>query len=192
MTVPAITLTATLQDLSGNDVGSAASPAALRISLCGYQNEIPRIIGTSVLARVGPIFVETTSGSISIPVWGNDVIVPAGTFYDIALLDQDGNVVQSGLYELTGSGTKDLSTLPPIVPIVTEPPFAGMQDYSFVASSTGTTFNLPGVPAAGTLVLVWLRTLKVYQPNVGVSGNQITIPTYYSGDEIDVVYWTVA
>lgn len=67
------------------------------------------------MARVGPIYLESTNGTFSTPIWGNDVITPAGTYYTIALLDGQGNVVQCAQYQLTGSGTQDLSNLSPIL-----------------------------------------------------------------------------
>ena len=51
---PNITLTATLDDLTGAAAGSTANPAKLRIMLCGFNPDLPRITGTTMLARVGP------------------------------------------------------------------------------------------------------------------------------------------
>ncbi len=117
MTAPAITLVCTLQDFSGNDLGSISDPAALRIALCGFGATLPRVAGTAMLARTGPIFEQTTSGAISVPLYGNDVITPAGTYYDIALLDAAGIVIQSAAYQFTGSGTFELSSLSPYLPV---------------------------------------------------------------------------
>jgi hypothetical protein len=112
--MPSITLTATLQDVTGATVGSAANPSKLCIALCGFGAYLPRVGGTSLIARVGPIYLESTTGTFSTALWGNDAITPAGTYYTIALLDGQGNVVQSGAYQLTGAGTFDLSSLLPI------------------------------------------------------------------------------
>ena len=115
MATPAITLTATLQDIFGDAGGSVANPVKLCITLCGFGPALPRISGTSLLARVGPTYLESTNGSFSTLIWGNDVITPAGTYYSIEVLDAKGNVVQCAAYELTGSGTFDLSSLTPVV-----------------------------------------------------------------------------
>lgn len=112
---PPITLTATIQDLTGSALGSVANPAKLCIALCGFGAQLPRIVGTSLIGRPGPIYFETTSGTFSVQLWGNDVITPAGTYYAISLIDANGNVVQSGAYQLTGGGTFDLSSLSPII-----------------------------------------------------------------------------
>jgi hypothetical protein len=102
---PAITLTATLQDNTGaNDAG-----AALLIVLCGYGQTLPKIAGTSMIAKITNK-VAATAGTVSTLLWGNDVITPAGTYYSISVLDDKSNVVQAGIYQFTGSGTKDLSS----------------------------------------------------------------------------------
>jgi hypothetical protein len=114
MAVPNVTLTATLQDCTGTAVGSAANPAKLAIALCGFGPQLPRIAGTSMLARPGPQYIEAPAGTISTKVWGNDQITPSGTYYTISLLDSQGNIVQTAAYSLTGSGTFDLSNLVPL------------------------------------------------------------------------------
>jgi hypothetical protein len=111
---PQITLTATLQDQSGNPIPKAM----LIITLCGYGQTIPCIQGTSILAAVGPVenILKDGTTDAGIPLWGNDVITPAGTFYSVAVADNKRNIVQCGIYEFTGSGTIDLSNAPQIIP----------------------------------------------------------------------------
>ena len=109
---PQITLTATLQDQSGQPLPKAQ----LIITLCGYGPTLPCIIGTSMLAQVGPVEYTLLDGTADLPLWGNDVITPAGTFYSIQLVDNKKNVVQAGIYQFTGSGTIDLSNAPQILP----------------------------------------------------------------------------
>ena len=124
---PQITLTATLNDFSGNQVGSAASPAYLRIALCGFGQYLPRIPGTTMVAKIAswPYDLPYIGSQISVMLWGNDVIAPSGTYYAISVLDGNKNVIQTGNYVLTGSGTFDLSNLspsfppPPVNPVVT-------------------------------------------------------------------------
>lgn len=109
---PQITLTATLQDQSGQPLPKAQ----LIITLCGYGPTLPCIIGTSMLAQVGPVEYTLLNGTANIPLWGNDVITPAGTFYSIQVVDNKKNIVQAGIYQFTGSGTIDLSNAPQIQP----------------------------------------------------------------------------
>jgi hypothetical protein len=112
---PQITLTAKLQDISGNTAGSAASPAILRIALAGFGLTLPCIPGTSSIAQVGPEDYEDTGIGATAKLWGNDVISPPGTYYAITLLDGEGNIVQSGRYRFTGTQTIDLSQAPQLV-----------------------------------------------------------------------------
>lgn len=121
MSMPAITLTAALEDIFGAAVGSAANPVKLCICLCGYGPVLPRIAGTAMLARVGPTYLESTNGSFSTLIWGNDAITPAGTYYSVEVIDQKGNVVQAAAYQFTGSGTIDLSGAGPYVPTPPNP-----------------------------------------------------------------------
>ena len=106
MPTPAITLTATLQDFTGVDVQGSW----LLIVLCGFKQILPKVAGTSMLAQITKK-VLATAGTISTQIYGNDVIVPSGTYYAISVLDAQSNVVQAGIYQLAGSGTQDLSSL---------------------------------------------------------------------------------
>lgn len=135
---PALTLTATLQDFEGNP----DSGAGLLITLCGYGQALPKIAGTSMLAKIGPLFVLASAGTISIPIWGNDVITPAGTYYSIATVDDKKNVVQAGIYQFTGSGTVDLSNAPQLdlQPLPPTPPTPGNGTYVIVPTSTTPVF----------------------------------------------------
>ena len=121
---PQITLTATLDDYSGAALGSTASPAYLRIALCGYGNALPRIAGTAMVAKVAswPADIPYTGTALSIPLWGNDVITPDGTYYAISVLDAGRNVIQSASYKLIGTGSFDLSSLTPYFPPPPTPP----------------------------------------------------------------------
>jgi hypothetical protein len=113
---PQITLTATLQDVSGNAAGTTASPAVLRIALAGFGLTLPCIVGTSNLVRVGPEDFYDDGTGVSTSLWGNDVINPLGTYYAITLLDGDGNILQTGAYQFSGSESIDLSSAVQIVP----------------------------------------------------------------------------
>src|SRR5690348_879931 len=101
MTTPNTTLTATLDDLTGVALGSLALAAKLRITLCGFGPVLPKITGTAMIAQAGPKSFFSTGSPLSIPLWGNDQITPAGTFYTIEILDGEDNVVQCGAYRFT-------------------------------------------------------------------------------------------
>lgn len=115
---PQITLTCTPQDLSGERVGSVANPSKVIISLCNWGPYLPCIPGTSNIIKTGPQTYpfDDTEDILTITLWGNDVISPANTFYEITLVDDRGNVVQSGLYQFNGTLTIDLSDASQILP----------------------------------------------------------------------------
>src|ERR1700744_5624905 len=102
MAGPAITLTATLQDASGNiDTG-----AKLRITLAGFGGIVPKVNNVSMLAQIRQEALQGGSGPLSLLLYGNDVITPGPsiTFYCIEVIDSKRNIVQSGNYQIAGSG----------------------------------------------------------------------------------------
>ncbi|MGA9668394.1 MAG: hypothetical protein WBQ94_04255 [Terracidiphilus sp.] len=150
---PNITLTATLEDLTGAAAGSTASPAKLRITLCGFGPVLPEIAGTAMLARVGPFSIFSTGGAISTALWGNDQISPSGTYYSIEILDGEDNVVQCGAYVFTGPGgtTIDLSNAPQITPQAV-PQIFNMTRKALTGAVPGRVFTVP-TPLWGNNVL---------------------------------------
>lgn len=113
MPSPTITLTIDLKDVRGNEIGSVGSPAYVEIALANYGATLPRIAGTAMLAGVGPRSqkVPYVGAAITVTLFGNDVITPAGTYYVISILDDQGNVLQSGAYVFNGTLSAALSTL---------------------------------------------------------------------------------
>ena len=114
MLTPQITLIINLLDLQGNQIGSAGNPAFIEFALYGFGSTLPRISGTGNLAKVGPLSqrVPYEGSEITVTLWGNDVITPAGTGYVITIFDDQLNVLQSGAYVFNGTINADLSTLP--------------------------------------------------------------------------------
>lgn len=135
---PQITLTATLEDITGVAAGSTANPARIRIVLCGFGLTLPQIVGTSTIAKI--LHDELSTGAaISVELWGNDVIAPAGTFYAITVFDGNNNVVQCGAYRFAGTETIDLSSAQQITP-------TNSLAYSPCSGAVpGNTYTAPGV-----------------------------------------------
>lgn len=168
---PQITLTATLLDYSGAPIGSANAPAYLRIALCGFGQTLPSIPGTGTIAKVAswPGDIPFTGALLTVLLWGNDVITPGPnkTYYSIAVLDANKNVVQSGAYQFSGTQTIDLSNAPQIYPVtptppggtavLTNPPGAALQtitgsldiigNLQVTGSITGGNFGIPSISA---------------------------------------------
>ncbi len=100
MATPQITLTATLSDIGGDNVGSVGAPSKMDIVLCGYGSLLPCIPGTCNIDKVRER-IPSIDGEISQSLWGNDQIYPLGTYYQITLLDDRDNVVQAGRFSST-------------------------------------------------------------------------------------------
>lgn len=118
MPTPTITLSITLEDVRGNQIGTVGSPAYVEIALANYGATLPRVPGTAMLAGVGPRSqkIPYLGAALSVVLFGNDVITPAGTYYVISILDDQGNVLQSGAYVFNGTINASLSTLAQFFP----------------------------------------------------------------------------
>ena len=176
---PALTLIATLQNVSGSPTGSAPDPARVLITLCNFDPQLPRVVGTTMLAQtVYDLLSE--DGTISTPIWGNDVITPQGTYYSIAILDGDGNTIQCSNYQLTGSGTIDLSTLTPFVPpppLISTTAFADDVVPAGTINGSNPTFTLPAdeTPNPSSSLNLYVNGIRYTDGNqYDLAGNTIT------------------
>lgn len=142
---PGITLNFSLVDFEGNQLGSATEPAYLRVALCNFGSQLPRVPNTAVIA-------ETVSWSVDIPylgvagsikLWGNDQITPSTTYYAISVLDTNKNIIQTNLYVFTGVTTVDLSGATPINP-PNPPGLASLQYLPCTGAVPGTFYTAPG------------------------------------------------
>jgi hypothetical protein len=144
---PQITLNFTLLDFEGNELGTATQPAWLRIALCNFGSNLPRVAGAGVIAEVSSWFVDVpyygTPGTIKL--WGNDVILPGPdvTYYAISVLDTNKNVVQTALYQFDGTETVDLSSATPINP-PSPPSIPSLQYLPCTGVVPGTFYTAPG------------------------------------------------
>lgn len=121
MATPNITLTCTLHDISGNPV----TRGTVTIVLFGFGAVLPMIAGTSMLAKVGPVQYSLADGTFDtgLKLWGNDQITPLlQTYYCITIEDEKKNIVQSGIYQFTGTGTIDLSNAQQVSADIGVPP----------------------------------------------------------------------
>jgi len=144
---PGVTLVADLESI----LGGAQEPGYLRVTLIGFGPVIPVVPNSGVLADAGVPQLKGPQGNtaISILLYGNDVITPGGTLYEVAVLDSSQNVVQSGLYQfgqLSGPNTVDLT----VATQIQQPPIAApWQAYlAIIWTSAGGNLALSGVMAS--------------------------------------------
>lgn len=188
---PEITLTATLQDLTGQDIDNAS----LSITLCGYGQTLPRIAGTAMIAKTGPMkFVLATGATTDISLWGNDQITPGGTYYAIEVIDDKNNIVQSGIYQFNGAQTIDLSNAPQlnVAPAPPAPFFTMLQPYPdrFVAEAGQTVFALTKSPFAAKVLIVAVGGIVQDPETYSVeNANQLILDfATQNGDIVNAIY----
>jgi hypothetical protein len=176
---PQITLTATLQDVSGTAAGTTASPAVLRVALCGFGLTLPCIQGTSNVVQVGPEDFYDEGSGLSIKLWGNDVLFPASTYYAITLLDGDGNILQCGAYRFVGTLTIDLSnapqiypsapTSPNLIPVVTNPPGGALQTINGSITIDGNLIVTGSINGGGLVIVPIVAGVAEFDGTRGTS-----------------------
>jgi hypothetical protein len=185
MAAPAITLSASLKAQDGTPIAGF-----LRITLCGFGPVVPHVsdgmlADAGVPQVVGP---QTAAGPLTQLIYGNDVITPNTTFYEVAILDENRNVVQSGNYLFTGAGTRNLYNSTQIVPPYGF--FAGALRYLACSGAVpGTVYTAPGPPVAVTYNGI-LMAADEAPPlfSYTLSGNIITLNfTTQVGDRIDAL-----
>jgi hypothetical protein len=187
---PFVTLTANLQSIIGD---SELSGAAILITLCGYGQTIPVVPGQGVLADAGVPQIIAQSGStpISVELFSNAQITPANTYYEIAVIDENENVIQSGIYPFTATGavTIDLSNAAQVVQPVLTPPIAGLTGFKYTFAGSGNSFSLPSTPTGGIVVQLWYNGgFQGFNDGTfyGVAGTTVTLN--FTANEGDVVY----
>jgi hypothetical protein len=177
MANPTFTLTATLEDITGQPAGSTANPAKLLIQLCNHGLYLPAIAGDNNQTEISKEFLST-GGQIAVPLWGNDLINPAGTYYAITVIDGLGRVVQCAAYLITGSGTHDLSTLTPISQLPGPPGPPVIQSELEIVPPSNPTFH-----ASQYLAFKMTLNQSVGSSNIsgGVPGNLYTFTILQDG-----------
>lgn len=190
---PNWTITATLLDFEGSEIGSVAQPAWVRVALCGFGSQLPRIPGTALIGKVSSWFIDISypGAQITFDLWGNDQITPSGTFYMIEILDTNRNVVQCNLYQLTGTGgTVDLSSLTPIPPPTPPPPPGYALEYvELTGTYPGTVYTLP----AGALLIgltyngQWLFPNLTFPPYPSYTLAGVTVTMNFTTSTGDII-----
>jgi hypothetical protein len=185
-TTPQINLVAKTHSIIGDDEISGW----LRVTLCGYGQVDPKVPGVCNLADAGvpQLIPEAPSGidgaGVYVQLFGNDVIDPAGTYYEVAVLDQNRNVVQANAYRFIGSGDFDLSNQVPIVPPYGFP--VGDLNYQPCTQTGAFTFTSPGpVIAVSYNGILLPRDVSFPTNSYSLAVDQITITLNFSVESLD-------
>ena len=136
------TVTGTLQDVQGN----AIINGSLTAQLCGYGSQFPRYNGGHVIgnpeAHIQPS--GTPPGSFEFELDGNDIVVPAGTYYTITVADENGDVVQCNAYQFLDGQTYDLNLIKPFDPNQPPPPLPPLITNQLLVVPWSATPEFPG------------------------------------------------
>ncbi len=170
-------------------LGGAAELGYLRVTLCGFGPAMPSVPGSAVLADAGvPALYASTVDSdglaqFSITLWGNDVISPDKTFYEIAVLDSDKNVVSCGMYQFLQGQTYLLSEAIQILP----PYGFGIGFLSYLpCTGSGSAWTAPG-PVVAVAYNGVMLPMNVAMPTLSYTldstGKSITLN--FTADPLD-------
>jgi hypothetical protein len=174
--LPQATIIATMNDL----VGAIQPNSTLTVQLCGYGSQVPRIPGTSMIAKTSPqAFTAGATGIVTMALWSNDVITPANTYYTFTVTDDAGNVVQLNAYQFLGPGTYDLSSIalfnpaPPAIialnPVLTNPPGAVLQIINGSLTIVGNLVVTGSINGGGGIYTVAPSATPVFDGALGSS-----------------------
>lgn len=101
------TVTGNLQFLTGS-----TDQGYVLFDLINFGDYIPRVIGTTNIVKRSTLVQADASGAVSTTLWGNDNINPAGTLYQVSVMDDSKVVIQYDTFNITGS-TFDLNSASP-------------------------------------------------------------------------------
>lgn len=136
------------------------------VALCGYGSQIPRISGIATYGQLTDIAIATdANGHFTFEVFGNDKIVPPGTYYTITFRNANGDVAQVNAYTFADGSTYDLSVTAPYDPNIPPPPLPVPigNELQVIPYSAVPTFD-------GSQSTAWSITLSGDVTNVALQG----------------------
>lgn len=107
---------------------TTAEIGSIDIALCGYGSRSPVAQGpggsNGVFMDVAFNDLKATGpgNSYTVTLLGNDLIVPAGTYYTFTFRNDNGDILQCNAYIFLGDNTYDLSDYDPFDPTQPPPP----------------------------------------------------------------------
>jgi hypothetical protein len=137
---PNITLAGNLVDASGNPLAGGS----MSVQLCSYGSQIPTVQQSGVIAQTNYIPTISGTGGYSFSLYGNDQIVPAGSYYVMLVRDASNNVVQCSAFRFIGTQTVDLANVSPFNPV--PPPVPSIPPW-LVTIPFSATALFPAIPA---------------------------------------------
>jgi hypothetical protein len=132
-----VTVTGNFESLTGAGTGYVIA------TLINFGNNVPRVSGTGLI--VNPSSSTGLSSNFSLSLWGNDVITPSNTYYQISFYGTNKLLIAADVYQFTSGGTYDLSATSPVVVTATTP--LGLATVAYSGSYTDLS-NAPSMTPA--------------------------------------------
>lgn len=175
-----ITLTGTLQTITGG----ATTQGYVAVMLCGFGGQVPTIPGSAVLAEISPAPVAANAnGAVSLTLYGNDKIAPAGTYYTLTVMDSNEDIVQVNAYQIVGSDRSlDISSLLPFDPTGLPAPPLPIPIASRIVAMVWTPAPVFLGGAGLTFELAQMQGDTLLSFTGGVPGNLYVFITTQAGD----------
>lgn len=187
---PQITLTGNFADLTG-----VADPTGKVVfTLVNFGDGVARVPGTTVISPPG-FTVTCVAGAFSVTIWGNDVIVPSNTRYQVKFIASDGSFCGENAYQFSGTVNSDLSSIAPYQPssVTAAAPNAVLTNPSGVQTISTYALNVPeldingtklivasGTPSAGQVPVAQSSTAAAWQ-TLASTQNLINVQSYGTG-----------
>lgn len=168
MPTPQITITGNLENL----LGQLDNGGSVVFTLVGYgPSDVPRVATAGVIV-LPTVTALAPAGSFSVTLWGNDVITPANTFYQVDFFADTGAKLQTVLYQFTGSGSLDLSNVAPLNTLPTPSPITAPPNAVLTNPTAGQTISGQPLTVTSTVTASGFITVgNVSAGSLTVSGN---------------------
>jgi hypothetical protein len=104
--------------------GPKSGATQIWANLCGYGSQNPRINGVGVFTglRTVDLVIDPLTGAFTVELYGNDLIVPGGTYYVFTFANENGDIIQVNAYRFIDGQTYDLNLIDPYDPNQPPPP----------------------------------------------------------------------
>jgi hypothetical protein len=103
--------------------GNPQAGFGMEFALCNYGSQVPRLNSNGLAAVLNiPQVITDPDGSFTQTLVGNDLIVPAGTYYLVTIRNSNGDVIQCNAYIFTGNNSYNLGAATPFDPTQQPPP----------------------------------------------------------------------
>ena len=136
MTTTPCTVTGNLEQLTGG----AITQGSVRFELVNYGVGNPiGVMGITVFPWNFYTVTTDATGFFTLPLWGNDVINPANTLYQVTYFDQAGDSLGNVLYSIIGPSF-NMNTATPVFGAI--PPVYTSTGYASGAAITAANFSL--------------------------------------------------